>query len=430
MRSKYFDGSLSERRGAFTIGLVTLAAALLVVVPQNYVALSPIWKAATQLATVVGGAAALGVVFRRNRRVAMILLTAALFFAIVDVLQHGDGWGAAYMMAPFAVGYAASPRRTGNATVRGILWVALLIILLTVLVDALTGGASVAGWFGDAYRVTDMTETRPRGLLGQPVPTAVATAVITIVVVRQAASIANGAVRRTTSVLAVVLGASAIIYTGTRSALILLALGLIINLLRPASKAHGSNALISWMAFALLAAVSLWSWPRYMSSLSHLRAFSFESILGTESVVNRQYALTILDSWVSNCSIQCKLLGSGPRDLQHQLLNFIGYNGLTTVDNLYVTVLWDFGVVGLVIVALPGLVAVRHLLVPRAVVTPGSLAVLVIYISGFFFDVLYTVPFVVMLGFFAALVGSESGERRRDGTAAKMPESQVLGGLR
>jgi len=353
-----------------------------------------------QLATLVGGIVATLILMKSDRRSAITLLLIASFFAMVAYFQGVELWTTAYMLAPFAIGLVAAPRLPSDRRLLVLLWVALLVVSISVAVDAAAGTPLVASLFGDVYRVTDMTESRPRGLFGQPVPTAIAAAVITVAVVRLSSTIQSIGARRLSMTAAIAAGAFAVILTGTRSALIVLALGLLVNILCPIRGVRRANRLTSFMAFALMTAAVLWLWPQVGSSFSQLRAFSFDSLAGTDSAQNRQYALTIFDSWLSDCNFDCKVVGSGPRDLQHQLQNYIGLNGLTTVDNLYITLLWDFGIVGFLVFISPGVIALRRLLDPRTSVALASLVVVLVYISGFFFDTLYTIPFVVTLGFF------------------------------
>jgi len=400
MQSINSGGSADRSPAGFWAGVVTFAAATLIILPQNYVALDPFWKAVAQLATLVGGIVAILILIKRDKRSAITLLLVASFFAMVASFQGIEVWTTAYMLAPFAVGLVASARWSSDQRVLVLLWVALLVVSISVAVDAEAGAPRVASLFGDVYRVTGMTESRPRGLFGQPVPTAIAAAIITVAVVRLSSRIRSIGARRLSMTAAIAAGAFAVIFTGTRSALIVLALGLLVNVLRPIRGRQRANRLVSFMTFALMIAVVLWLWPRVGNSFSQLRAFSFDSLAGTDSAQNRQYALTIFDSWLSDCNFDCKLVGSGPRDLQHQLLNYIGFNGLTTVDNLYVTLLWDFGIVGLLVIISPGFIALRRLFDQRPSVALASLAVVLVYISGFFFDTLYTIPFVVILGFF------------------------------
>lgn len=423
MRSTSSDGSAARWGGGVGAGVVAFAAVTLVVLPQNYVALDPFWKAIAQVATLVGGIVAILMLMKKDKRSAVTLLLVAAFFAMVASFQGVEVWTTAYMLAPFAIGLAASPRGLNDRRFLVLLWAALLVLSLSVAVDAVAGAARVASLFGDVYRVTGMTESRPRGLMGQPVPTAIAVAIVTVAVVRLSSRIRSIGVRRVSITAAIAAGAFAVIYTGTRSALIVLALGLLVNMLLPIRGGQRANRLISFMAFALMIAVVLWLWPRVGGSFSQLRAFSFDSLEGTDSAQNRQYALTIFDSWLSDCNFDCKLVGSGPRDLQHQLLNYIGFNGLTTVDNLYVTLLWDFGVVGLLVFISPGIIALRRLLDRRPSVALASLVVVLVYISGFFFDTLYTIPFVVILGFF---FGSFSRARDGESDGARVSTPSVL----
>lgn len=429
MRSDNSDRSAGRPRGGAAVSIVALAAVVLIVIPQNFVALHPFWKATAQAVTVVGGLLSIGLIAKRDRPTATVVLLAAAFFALTASLQSDQVWTTAYMLAPFAIGFAAS-YKWADGGLRGLFWAALLILFLSVAVDALSGEPRVAGLFGDVYRVTGLTETRPRGLLGQAVPTGIAAAIVAVVAARLSMEARPIVARRALATAAVVVGIATIVLTGTRSALLVLAFGLIISLLRPARRADRGNRLATFAVLALVAATALWMWPRLQESFSQMRAFSFDALVGTDSSENRQYALTIFNLWSGDCGFECKLIGSGPRDLQDQLLTYIGFNGLTTVDNLYITLLWDFGIVGTIVFISPCLIALRRLFDKRPGVVRAAQSVILIYISGFFFDTLYVVPFVVLLGLFFAPLARSERHHAQDGGGAMAAADVALGGRR
>ncbi|ASR56429.1 hypothetical protein CBP52_16475 [Cellulomonas sp. PSBB021] len=79
---------------------------------------------------------------------------------------------------------------------------------------------------------------------------------------------------------------------------------------------------------------------------------------------------------------------------------YLGYYGVSTVDNLYVSVLWDAGVVGLVLL---GIAAVASFVVmfDRRFDSVGRICaagVVMLLASGIFFDTFYIYSVAVVAG--------------------------------
>ncbi|AZS44859.1 hypothetical protein BWL13_02456 [Microbacterium oleivorans] len=382
---------------------------LLLLIPQNFTDLQPIWTIAVQGATALG--AALGVISlaRRSPRLLAQLLIVGAILCLVVVLASGQFLPVAFMFAPVIAGVSLGLSSNTSAQLV-VLVAAFAAIVGSVVVDLLVGGPITSGLFGTPHRIGALTESRPRGFLGQPVPSGVAIAALSTSLIAAVQGFPSASRRRFWTVATLAIGFASIIATGTRSALILLVLGIALVLWRGPRHTAKSNKLGSVATVVALAALAIALWPRISANLGGLRAFSFDTLSGSESAINREYAWTILGQWAQHCDDACKLVGAGPRGLQLELLTFAGYNGLATVDNFFVTLLWDFGILGLVAVALGLILTARYLFISRAS-TVGAAPLIVLATSGIFFDTFYTAPLVALLGLFIGLTLSNNPTR-------------------
>ncbi len=412
--------SSSERARSLRGTPIVLGVAwfLLLIVPQNFADLQPIWSTVVQGATALGAAIGVVSLARRSPRLLAQLLLVGTVLCLVSVLASGQFLPVAFMFAPVIAGASLGVSSKATAQLVAIV-VAFAAIVGSVIVDLLIGGPFASGLFGAPHRIGALTESRPRGFLGQPVPSGVAIAALSTSLIAAVQDLRSASSRRLWTVSTLAIGFASIIVTGTRSALILLVLGIALVMWRGPRHTGRSNKLGSVATFAAVAALAIAFWPRISANIGGLRAFSFDSLSGSESAINREYAWTILGQWAQHCDLACKLVGAGPRGLQLELLTFAGYNGLATVDNLFVTLLWDFGVLGLVAVGLGLFVTARHLFTSRAS-TVGSAPLIVLATSGVFFDTFYTAPLVALLGLFVGLTISNIPDR-----SSKIPIGQT-----
>jgi len=394
---------------------------VLFVVPQNYVDLDPLWRVSVQILTVAGGATGLLLLAFNYPTVLPPVAAVFCLLAIAAQLSSGHGATALYILCPAIVGVAVGCFVSQSNGLIRLHILFLGILTLSLVVDVLAGAPATASVFGEVNRITSLTGTRARGVMGQPVPAAMATVLVVTALLILARRIeAQG--RRTLACAALAATVvAALIVTGTRSAIAVMIVGAVsVFILTPRRAKRRHNKLISLSGFLALVGSAIMLAPAADRTLGGLRVFSFEGIRLSESSLNRLHALTILDNWQGDCGLVCKAIGSGPRALQRELQEFLGLNGLSTVDNVYVTTLWDYGVIGLTVVASLFILAVRPLFrLDRSFNESAAAGGLIAFLcAGFFFDAIYTTP-ILMLGSLYVGVLLCSSRMPSEGTTAR-----------
>lgn len=409
----------ASRLSILALGLA-VCAAILFLVPQNYVVLTPQWMVAVQIATVVGAVLGIYVVWRHfpNQAVALALFGGA--FALAAGLAAGQSVPALVLFAPVLLGAGlATVFRNSPKILRIVLLLALVAIATSLLLDIALGPAASSSFFGEPHRLTSASDSRSRGFLGQPVPAALMAVTLTAML---AATTRRTSTQRNRLVMLIAAASLvvALAATGTRSALLVAVLtSLLWVFLRPPTAAPRKNVLVVFVVVLLVAAAILAAWPAIERFMGESRLFRFEDLSGSESAVNRLRALYVLQILGESCSDQC-VLGGGPRDLQSELQLRLGFNGLSTVDNAYVTILWDFGLVG-ALAAIAVLVQVLRVALNRTRTmnqSSGALGLSALVISSLFFDSFYTVPVMLTFGVCLGLtfrVHDADKQRRQDG---------------
>jgi hypothetical protein len=136
------------------------------------------------------------------------------------------------------------------------------------------------------------------------------------------------------------------------------------------------------------------------------------SVADSDSFVVRANAFEVLQSLPDPCRLTCIVSGHGKGSLQEELRAGFAVRGQSTLDNWYVSLYWDYGLFGLVVVLWLGVVAVRRLWIGVRVSSAGSIGLLLILFSGFFYDAPYLSSGALMMGvFLSMLFTSAEGER-------------------
>ncbi|OII38158.1 hypothetical protein BIU98_14890 [Curtobacterium sp. MMLR14_010] len=302
-------------------------------------------------------------------------------------------------LLPFLIGVGLALGLT-----RGQFGVALVIFgtmaFISICIDTLTHGPTTSSLFGSPIQLSTLTGTRSRGLIGQPVPAAFVCLALTASLAWLATAIRSRS-RRFVAWFAT--GASLIvtlITTGTRSALIALlataALMFLAAILR-----SGWRVLIPLVVWSpAVAATLIILFQTVGSGFSGTRLGDFGGLNGSASLSNRLYALEFLHRWASSTNLVDQIIGHGPRNLQQTLSAYQGATSLNTIDNLFVTVLWDFGLFGVLLLFILFVIALRRLLSTDLLLSSAAIGVAAILLSGLAFDALYTRPMAII---FAAM---------------------------
>jgi hypothetical protein len=246
---------------------------------------------------------------------------------------------------------------------------------------------------------------RARGIVGQPVPAAHITIGLAwaLVAINVAAEKVQYILQTT---LFIVVVSSVLFITGTRSAVItLLAVGLVYwwqMQTRQQEKLTSKNTRFAAMGVALVIITF---------GLSQLgsRALDFSGIQDTTSQLNRLLAINVLNIWSQECDVGCKIIGSGYRNLQDNLGTSIPSLGFRTIDNSFVTILWDFGMIGLGLVLASFYIVLfgkrihKKAKIDKRYTQAGRLGAIGFFVSGFFFDAIYVRPSIMLFGLFLGI---------------------------
>lgn len=385
-----------------------LSALILFLVPSNFVMLDPIARWAVLLAALVGaGIFVVGAIFSRGGEWRSVLIVLTVI-AATNLIVGRDVQSLLGLLTTLMAGLALAlvwPRRLDLVLV-----VVIVLDVTTLLVDFVLGSGSVSSLFGSQiFLPSEVAANRPRGILGHAVPagTVAVYCLLAGLVLRRRRAISG----RLLSLL--VVGATMSIWlSGTRSALLVLAIGLVAAFFVPPlpTKINPAAVVASIAALVLVAL----NWSAIWRSIGGGRLFSFHELEGSVSLQNRFYAGDVLALWPEYCAGPCRVFGSGARSLQATLHDYVGVFGISTVDNVFLSVLWDFGLLGLACLVVVLALAVARLWsrTSTANQAAAALAVLAILVSGFVYDSLYIQSTAVLFGYFLglALVHARGGK--------------------
>jgi hypothetical protein len=371
---------------------------LLLMIPGDFVALNPAWLRVNNVLVAVLALVAVFSVL--NARVARIpvLLTIGLI-VIIATLASSNFTLALYFLLPSLIGAGLGATVTPRSLTI-LLSILVVVAFSSLAVDALMMQPITSSFFGVPYQLSELTGTRARGLIGQPVPAAFASVLFFAALLPPA--LARGSMRRRVAIGLALSGqlAASLILTGTRSALLLAAVVTALLLLFYSLK-FGLRFIVPLaMASPALLAAFIGLFLSVGGSFKGSRVGDFDALEGSISLSNRLFALDYLHRWATSGDLVTLLIGNGPRSLQGHLSSIQG-SRLSTIDNLYVTVLWDFGIAGGIILLSTIVLLARRIASTDARVTGAAIGALTILASGTAFDALYT-RFMAVL--FAALL--------------------------
>jgi hypothetical protein len=368
---------------------------LLCIVPADFVRLTATWDRVDEIALLV--TAVLGALcILHDRRLRLKVLLSSVGLVATASLASADPGRSAYFILPFliGIGVAAVVDRRGA---RLLLSTLAGVLVLSVIVDAAGGGPVTSSIFGLPNQLSVLTGTRARGLLGQPVPAAFASVFLFATLLPAAASIAD-ARRRLAAIAALSVGVVVTLaLTGTRSALVLALVVGAVFLIRYAVRrgVHFIGPLL--LASPALIAGGILLAVRFGSDFRSSRIGDFDSLTGSTSLLNRLLATEYLGRWANSGDALVLLIGGGPRDLQETLSAYRG-NYLSTIDNFFVTLLWDFGLLGALLMLVILVMLLRKLRSTDAVVVGAAMGGLTLIASGLAFDVFYVRPMALLFG--------------------------------
>jgi hypothetical protein len=385
--------------------VVALSAAVAALIPVDFVRVGQTWLYLSLASLAVGALAALWILGREQTRLVRPLI--GFFFLILcfNQLVRLNLIGFVTLLAPIMIGAAVAILAKRPLV---ILTSVSIVLALSMITEYAVDTHIFGQLFGSVNYVAFSQDIfRARGIVGQPVPASM----VSVGLAAGALVLTSGGTRY--SVLArivIVLAAGASIYTsGTRSAVLCTAAVTLTLLVghylrgRSGGVRIGTNS--SW-AVPLIGSIILLVGSLAWTAISGQRVFNFASLSGSASLDNRNYAGLVFDKWNENCSGVCQLFGYGARNLLETLSSGLGFRGFTTVDNLYLSILWDFGIVLVISLAALMVVSVRVAVLSNfAVNRAGAIIVLSVLLSGVFYDALYIRPVLLLFGFGVGLMG-------------------------
>ncbi|NIL74758.1 hypothetical protein [Rhodococcus sp. B10] len=398
----------TERRGRWSITLLLPAAAIVVAIPVDFVTVGSFWRYLGLVGLLVGSAAAVWAIRRAETTIVVPALLFGFLVLTFNQVMNFNPVGYVTLLAPIVVGAGLAVALRQPLVALVVLSVALAV---TMGVEYLVQQHVFGELFGDPHYIAYSRDTfRSRGLIGQAVP-----AGMVAVGVGAAALVLSSSTqsRRTAVRWVVVLSTAVSVSTsGTRSAVLCAAAVAVLTVATVATTAYrrrqGQLAVgyrTAWLGPLLLAA-AVTVVVLYWSALAGQRVFDFGGLTGSASLDNRNYAAIVFDEWSDTCSGACVVFGSGARSLLDALGSGLGIQGFTTVDNLFLSLLWDFGVVTVLGIVALAVIAIRALLRSDSTrVRAGAVLILAIVLSGFFYDALYIRPVLLLCGFGIGLLG-------------------------
>jgi hypothetical protein len=391
--------------------LLLAGVGLLLLIPGNFVELKPAWVTISNLLVVATSLLALLSILRHSR-VRMQVLTTIAILCLLSVLAGASINTAFYFFLPFLIGAglgAALDQRL-FAVFSSLI---AIITFASVVLDAAVKAPITSSMFGVPLQLSELTGTRARGLIGQPVPAAFASVLFFAILLPLAVSTGT---KRRRLLFGAALGIQLVVtlvLTGTRSALVLGAVVTLLMLMHFAAKFRGRFLLPLTLWSPALLAVFLGLFLTVGNTLSGSRVGDFRSLQGSTSLTNRLYALDYLHRWATSDNFVAIAIGNGPRSLQSNLTSYQG-SRLSTIDNLYVTILWDFGVVG-ALVLLAALFVFLSRFSGSPVVIGAALGGITILASGTAYDSLYTRFMAIIFAALVVLCLKSSPDRLRRG---------------
>ncbi|WP_141136518.1 hypothetical protein [Rhodococcoides kyotonense] len=390
--------------GGRSAALLLVAATVVVAVPVDFVTIGSFWRYLGLLSLLVGSAVAVWAVHRSDTSIVQQALLFGFLVLSFNQLMNFNPVGYVTLLAPVLVGAGLAVVLRTPLTVLVVLSVVLAVTMGTeyILQQHIFGDL-----FGDPHYTAFSRDTfRARGLIGQAVPAGmVAVGVGAAALMMSSTAGSHRALVRWTVVVAT---AVSVLTSGTRSA-ILCAAAIAVLVVAARTVRTRRRAVvgqqIAWVG-PLLLAVVVTLVALYWTVLSSQRVFDFGSLTGSASLDNRNYAAIVFDEWSDTCSGACVVFGSGARSLLDALGSGLGFHGFTTVDNLFLSLLWDFGIVMVFGIVVLTCIALRALLRSESVyVRAGAVMILAIVLSGFFYDALYIRPVLLLCGFGIGLLG-------------------------
>lgn len=303
---------------------------------------------------------------QRSRAAATVLIALAVSLS-GGMLVGEDSGGTVLLFAQILTGFTLGRFSKYRLVAAGSFFAALVIV---AAIEGLLQQQIYARLF-PLQRFSLVTSGfRARGLVGQPLPNAVIGIALAFFFVALLKSIVG---RRTRQLGygAVTLGAGVLIAaTGTRSAVVIAVVMLLVGALTSVYRRNAAAglALLSLLAAAGLLFQSLGTLP---SLAANARALNFAELRGSDSLTVRTEAFRVISELESTCGL-CSVTGHGGGALQRELASGYAVAGLKTLDNQYVSLYWDYGIICLLVLGLGS----AYLIVraAAATATPGMRA--------------------------------------------------------
>ncbi|WP_313405244.1 hypothetical protein [Aeromicrobium sp.] len=390
--------------------MIAAAAAIgTLAIPGNYTVLHPRFALLLQVSILVGVAlvavaAIRGVSHPGWRRAAYPALVALVALSLTAAGSSEQFLSNLQTVAPIVAGIGVVGVIGVERAIKtlGLLSVALMV---TLVLDALTGAYLVHQVFGPPRHSTVITAgLRARGFIGQPVPAAVFQVSVAVLGLFYAMTWSGGRAFMLRGA-AIVLGLGGALLAGTRSALLLLVIGLfMLTVVSVVRRGSISPRTVSTLSFLLAGGVAI---SAVVPSSAFGRVLEFGELRETISFSNRLRALDFLEYWTLETAPD-KVLGHGARSLQTRLQDGTISNGISTVDNMFVTVLWDFGVLGVAVCLVVAFMTFRTVFSRRSsqMERAAAASLSILLLSSLFFDTFYTTPLAFVAGALWACRGS------------------------
>lgn len=342
--------------------------------PVNFVRLEGLPRIVYPSLLAAGAACALLMAGRRPLILKCLTwVVVALLFSLIQ--------GGAVQNGLLLVGQVGAGLAVGLLARRPLVVVSVLLAITTttLLIDWTTGTHWYASNLGASYfQVTDATFGRAQGVIGHPVPAAFLTLTMVVVCWSKVGEGWPATLRRSLLLILAVVG---VLSTQTRSALLVgsvLMLGALAReLIHVFLTGRRLGAVIAWLAVIAAALGGVFA----VSAQGRL--FEFADIQGSQSYLVRANGLSAIRTVWDHCSV-CVVIGHGQGSLQEHLTSLVSIDQVRTVDDIYLTTFWDFGLLGVFALLAVVLVSVRA--ITKGVAQGPAWGLICLSLAGLFYD--------------------------------------------
>lgn len=375
-------------------GIFRLAATSLLFIPLGFASPGRLLTAYYLAVLTTGSVLAAWRAATGDRSLAILLGTLSVLF-IFSATNIGLPIGSVVLPLQLLTGYmlgALLP--AGKARLVFSLVALQSVLVISLAVDAVSGRHVYLQRFPATHvnLTIDSSAFRASGIIGQPIPAAFVGAGLAMSIWILSEGTARPQLIRSIALLTASL---TLWLTGTRSALICVTISSLLygisRLFTPRRRRSRPASLFATAGLLVGMGVSLFA----VSSGSRLLDFS--NLEGTQSFIVRSNALSVVSQLQDQC-FACVIVGHGHGALQDELRLGYAVDNLSTLDNQFLSAYWDYGILGIGLLLLVGILSFKSLRRSETEPRAGACFLLILFFGSFFFEPFYISVTTILIG--------------------------------